>query len=110
MTMALYKPLHCLPFNFPCKTMTMATMTIHNTTQSLCKVEMMNRSNLQINAHMDMDIHPKSSKIFKPPRPDEELYILCNGSRLHVTHIRANMFVVHLHANGNIIVVDRPII
>ena len=84
------------------------TMTIHNTTRSPCKAEIMNRNNLQINANMDMDIHPKSSKIFSLPRPGEELYILCaNGSRLHVTHILANMFVIDV--NGAIAVVDRPI-
>ena len=96
----------------PSKSIAMAmNMTIHNTTQSPCKAEIMNRGNLQINANMDMDmdIHPKSSKILKLPRPGEELYIIVcgNGSRLHVTHILANMFVVDL--NGAIAVVDRPI-
>ena len=71
-------------------------------------VEVMNRSNLQINANLDMEIHPQSNKIFKLPRPGEQIYILCsNGSRLHVTHIRANMFVVSI--NGVITVVDRLI-
>ena len=96
-----------IPFHFPCKPMAMA-MTIHNTTQSLCKVEIMNRSNLQINANLDMNVHPKSSKILKLPRPGEDLYIVCgNGSRLHVPQILANMFVIDL--NGAIAVVDRPI-
>ena len=90
--------------------MTMAMMTIHNTTQSLCTVEIMNRSSLQINPNLDMTIHPQSNKVFKLPRPGEELYILCcsHGCRLHVTQIRANMFLVNL--NGAITVVDRPMI
>ena len=109
-TFLLPSSLPSIPFHFPCKPMTMTmTMTIHNTTQTLCKVEIMNRSNLQINANLDMNIYPKSSKILKLPRPGEELYIIVcgNGSRLHVPQILANMFVIDL--NGAIAVVDRPI-